>query len=78
MVGRMVRVGGTAQLIRMCSMHDVVHAVALAMGAGYDAQAAVLDARVDQIVHGKDLQGEVGIAERIVPSPPVLMPEEGR
>ena len=78
LIGRMVRVGRPPQLIGMCCGHGIVHVMALAMGTGDDAQTAVLDARIYQIVHEKELEREIGIADRIVPSPPVLMPEERR
>ena len=49
-----------------------------AMGAGDHPQAAVVAVGVDQVVHQKYLHRLVGIAGRIVPQDPVLVPVQRR
>ena len=60
------------------SIDEVVERVRPAMGAGDQPQAAVLSRGIGQVEEERDLGDAVLPRDRVLPAPPVLVPEERR
>ena len=76
-VKRVIRIDDPGQVLAM-RRRRVVQRAAVAMGARYHPEAAIGRAGIGQVDHDENLGDLAGIGNRIVPAPPVLVPEERR
>ena len=78
LVGRMVGIAHGPQVVRVGLLDVPVEGMAVQVGPRDRPEAPVVPVGVDQVVHQEDLLRRGLIAAGIVPSPPVLVPEERR